>query len=135
MIEIEFARARRKTKTISMIPLIDVMLALLIFFLIAGRLEQVEVLKVSPPVSKSGEELAQGTITIVLGKHDEVLINDELGTLEEVLPKLKEQLKHNNKRLITLKADNRMNATRLIEVMNAIRAAGGENLTLATESP
>ena len=135
MMDIEFVRTRKKAKAISMIPLIDVMLALLIFFLIAGRLEQVEVLKVAPPVSKSGEELAQGTILIVLGKHDEVLINDELGTLEDVIPKVKEQLKYNSKRVITLKADNRMNATKLIEVMNAIRAAGGENLTLATESP
>ncbi len=135
MIDIEFVRTRKKSKAISMIPLIDVMLALLIFFLIAGRLEQVEILKVNPPISKSGEELAQGTIMIVLGKHDEVLLNDELGTLEDLIPKLKEQLKYNPKRVITLKADNRMKATRLIEVMNAIRAAGGENLTLATETP
>lgn len=135
MIDIDFTRTRKRAKAISMVPLIDVMLALLIFFLIAGRLEQVEVLKVEPPVSKSGEELAQGTIVIVLGKHDEVLINDELGTLEDVIPKLKEQLKFNPKRVITLKADNRMKATRLIEVMNAIRTAGGENLTLATENP
>jgi biopolymer transport protein ExbD len=135
MIDIQFERRAKTVKQLSLIPLVDIMLVLIIYFLVAGSLKRMEILEVEPPLAQSGEELTQGNIVIILGKYDEVLINDELGSEEDILPKVKAELAKNKHRIITIKADNRMKAARLIEVMNDVRQAGGENVTLATQTP
>jgi biopolymer transport protein ExbD len=132
---IDFERRNKPTRALTLIPLVDVLLVLIIYFLVSGSLRPIEILAVEPPFAQSGEELNQGQLVVVLGKHDEILINDELGTMQDILPKISAELKRDKNRVITIKADNRMNATRLIEVMNLIRDAGGEHLTLATQTP
>lgn len=135
MINVEIERRAKSVKQLSLIPLVDIMLVLIIYFLVAGSLTRLEILEVEPPLAQSGEDLTQGNIVIVLGKYDEVLINDELGTAEDILPKVSAELAKNKDRIITIKADNRLKAARLIEAMNEVREAGGENITLATQSP
>lgn len=133
MIEIE--RNVRPVKEISLIPLINVVFLLLIFFLVAGSLDRFEVLKVDPPVASAGEEINQGPVIIVLGRYDELLVDDELLMPEELPAAITKRLKVNPDRLITVKADARMKADRLIEVLDEINEAGGKNLTIATQRP
>lgn len=131
---IEFERRARTTRPISLIPMVDILLVLIIYFLLSGSLHSIEILEISPPLAQSGEELTQGPLVIVLGKHDEVLINDELGSVSDIFPLIKAEMLKDKDRVITLKADHRIKASTLIDVMNAIREAGGENLTLATQA-
>jgi biopolymer transport protein ExbD len=135
MIEIEIERHSRRPKDLNVTSLIDVMLTMLIFFLVAGRLEQYEVLKVDPPTAEAGEELNQGPVVVVLGRHDEIVVEDELLSVEEVGAKIRDALEAYPNRLITVKADAHSKAERLIEVLDRINEAGGKNLTIATQQP
>ena len=78
--------------------------------------------------------LDQGHIIIVLGRHDEILMNDELIGPADLRPNLEQQLKHNRDRLISIKADSQLPAARMIEMMNLIKAAGGRNISMFTQS-
>lgn len=129
----EFERTKRPIKPISLVPMINVVFLLLIFFLVAGTVEKVEVIDVELPEAESGELLDEGHVQILLGQYDEVIINDIPVPLKEVKSAIAEQLKHNKERVITIKADARMQASRMIEVMNHIKAAGGLNLSLTTQ--
>lgn len=131
---IEFDRRVRPTRQLSLIPMVDILLVLIIYFLLSGSLHSIDVLNVDPPLAQSGEELTQGPLVIVLGQRDEVLINDELGSLDAIFPLIQAEMKKDKDRVITLKADYRIKASTLIDVMNAIRRAGGEHLTLATQA-
>ena len=133
MIEIE--RTVKPSREISLVPLINIIFLLLTFFMVAGSLQKWEVLQVDPPIALSGEELNQGYIVVVLGRYGEVLFNDELTPMDRLMPLIKEQLKINPGRVITIKADARVKATDMIDVLEKIRAAGGVNLTLATQAP
>lgn len=129
----DFERQRKPMREISLVPLINVVFLLLIFFLVAGTVEKFDVVPVELPEAISGQVLDEGHIQIVLGKRDEVLINDELITLDQIQVQLAKQLEFNKKRIITVKADANMDASRLIKVMNMIKLAGGENLSLVTQ--
>ena len=50
----EFERTRRKRLEISLIPLIDVSMFLLIFCMVAGTIEKFEIIPIEPPVAPSG---------------------------------------------------------------------------------
>ena len=117
-----------------LISLIDVMFVLLLFFMIAGHLEKTPIVKVDVPKADSGQLLDEGPIDVVLGKYDEILINDELLEESQVLAELKRQLMVNPQRVITIKADQHLEANKLVRFMEAVNKAGGKNLSLVTQS-
>jgi len=133
MIEIE--RTVKPVREISLIPLINVVFLLLIFFLVAGTLDRFEVLRVDPPVATAGDEVNQGPIVVVLGRYEEMLVDDSLISPAELGAEIKKRLKVRPDRMITVKADARMKADRLIEVLDDINEAGGKTLTIATQRP
>ena len=131
---IEFERRMRKPRPITVISLIDVMFVLLLFFMIAGHLEKVPLVNVDLPKADSGQLLGEGPIIVLLGRHDEIIINDELLSEAQVLAELKRQLAINPNRIVTIKADAELDANKLVGFMEAVRAAGGINLSLVTNS-
>jgi|GEM_PF-362926 len=130
----DFERTKRKKIEISLIPLIDVSMFLLIFFMVAGTVEKFEVIPIDPPVSKNGKMIDEGHITILLGAHDEIIMGDEVLTIQEMQKKITPLLKANPLKVVTIKADAVAPANRMIEVMDTIKAAGGKNLSVLTQS-
>lgn len=130
----EFERTRRKKIEVSLIPLIDVSMFLLIFFMVAGAIEKFEIIPIDPPVAQSGKLMDEGHITILLGRHDEIIVGDDIVPMEEMQKMLAPQLQANPNKVITVKADATVPANRMIEVMDAIKAAGGRNLSVVTQS-
>lgn len=127
-------RSKQLSKEINLIPLINVIFILLIFFLMAGTIQKFEIIPVELPVAESGKVLDEGHLVIVLGQYDEVLLNDQLSDLEGLAAQVTEMLKNNPRKIISLKADSRLPAKKVIDVMNLLRDAGGQNLSLVTQS-
>lgn len=130
----EIIRTRRKSREVSMVPLINVIFILVIFFLLAGSFEKIDVLPVDVPQAKSGKMIEEGHIIIVIGKHDEILVDDALIPLEDLQAKIKQLLAFNPDRVITIKADAASPARGLLGVMTQVRLGGGRNLSIATQS-
>ncbi|MFZ4124695.1 MAG: ExbD/TolR family protein [Rickettsiales bacterium] len=130
----EFARTVRTPRPISFISLISIMFVLILFFMIAGHLEKIQIIDVNLPMADSGQMIDEGPIEIMLGRHDEIIINDEMRAQSEVLAELKNQLALNPERVVTIKADAALEANKLVDLMQMIRDAGGINLSLITES-
>jgi len=132
--QVDFERRLRKPRPITVISLIDVMFVLLLFFMIAGHLDKVPIVAVELPMADSGQLLDQGPVEVLLGKYDEIIINDEMLQAEQVQAELKKQLAVNPERVITIKADANLEANKLVGFMESVRAAGGTNISLVTDS-
>ncbi len=130
----DFQRTRRKKLEISLIPLIDVSMFLLIFFMVTGTVEKFDLIPIDPPVSRHGNMMDEGHILVLLGSHDEIILGDEIVTMEEMKEKLRPELTANPLKVVTVKADAVAPANRMIEVMDAIKAAGGRHLSVLTQS-
>lgn len=131
---VDFARIHKKNPRISLVPLIDVSIFLLIFFMLAGSVEKFELIPVDPPVAQSGKLMDEGHITILLGRHDEIIVGDEIVDVEQMQEALAPELAANPNKVLTVKADATVAASRVIDVMDAIKAAGGVNLSIVTQS-
>ncbi len=130
----DFPRTRRKRIDISLIPLIDVSMFLLIFFMVSGTVEKFDLIPIEPPVSQHGKMMDEGHVLVLLGSHDEIILGDEIVTVEEMKKTLAPELTANPSKVVTVKADAVVPANRMIEVMDAIKAAGGLHLSVLTQS-
>ena len=130
----EMERNSKPIKEISLVPLIDVSFLILVFFMLGGTLEKTDMIPIDLPHATSGEILDEGHVSVVMGEHGEVILNDEPIMLTDLQRLLRDQLQHNKNRVITIKADSHMDAARLIAVMDHIKAAGGINISLITRS-
>lgn len=130
----EFYRPKRRRIEISLIPLIDISMFLLIFFMVAGVVEKFEVIPIDPPVAQSGKLVDEGHLLILLGKHNEVIVGDDIVPLEQAKQFLTPILSNHPEKVITVKADATVPANNVIDVMDAIKAAGGKQLSVVTQS-
>ncbi len=130
----DFKRSTRKLRAISMVSLIDIVFTIILFFLVAGHLEKFSVIPVDLPRADSGQRLDEGPVVVMLGKYGEVIINDELFEGASVDAALKREFAHNPERVVTIKADANLDANALVDFLEQLRAAGGKNLSLVTQS-
>lgn len=130
----EFSRTTRKLRAVSMISLIDIVFTIILFFIVAGHMEKFSIIPVELPTADSGQRLDEGPIVVLLGKLGETIINDEMYEGDAIETQLQDQLKINPERVITIKADAAMEATKLVDFMELIRKAGGKNISLVTQS-
>ena len=129
-----FPRTRRKPFTISIVPLIDVAMFLLIFFLVAGTVQPFEILPINPPIAENGKLMDEGHIVILLGARDEVVVDDDIAAVSELAAMVKPRLQANPNKIITVKADASIPAVRMIHVMDQLKSAGARNLSIVTQS-
>ena len=114
------------------LPLINVVFLLLIFFMIAGSLSVTEPFDLEPPASRGEGEHEPDSLMILLGQDGQLALKNEL--IEEValLERLARELKDKPDTRITLKADNRLPANQLVRFTQTLYEAGVKKLHLLT---
>jgi biopolymer transport protein ExbD len=124
-------RHRERNSDEGIIPLINVVFLLLIFFMLAGKLSQIDPFEVTPPDSAS-ESLPDGsTLTVLVGADGRIAFDGKPVKLEELAALLAGRDGQDGA-VLRLKADQQAEADRVIEVMESLRAAGIEKLSLLT---
>lgn len=131
----QIKRQKQRKSEIPVLPMVNVVFLLLVFFLVSGTIQKVEIVPIDPPEAESGKVLDEGHIVIVLGKYDEIILNDEMVQEDDIVDLVAKQLKDHPSKIITIKADQKLPASRLIRMMDYVKAAGGQNLSLVTQSP
>jgi len=114
------------------LPLINVVFLLLIFFMLAGSLSVSEPFEVKPPVARSAGELERDSLTILMGADGRMALNNEVLTQAELLARVRTTLATQPQTRIALKADGRLAGNRLVRFTQALYAAGVQRLQLVT---
>jgi biopolymer transport protein ExbD len=119
-----------------LLPLINVVFLLLLFFVVAGRLSASDPFKVEPPRSASEGTPRLDAALITLGE-DGRLALDGAVMEEEALVAALSARRDNGGALpeLRLKADGAAAATRVVALLSRLSEAGVERLTLLTVHP
>ncbi len=115
----------------SVLPLINIVFLLLIFFMIAGTLTRPELFPVEPPESRGEAEPEGDGLELLLDADGRLALENTPVTLEDLGARLKEHGEDTPH--VRLKADAEVPAHRLMAVMDALRGAGVDKLTLLTQ--
>lgn len=111
------------------LPLINIVFLLLIFFLVAGQLSRTDPIELQPPASDSEVPAGDGGLRLFVAADGSVHSDggavplDQLGAL---LPSQKLP------RVVRIKADADVEATFVVELLNRLRDAGAEKVQLIT---
>lgn len=130
---------RRDEPEIVVIPLIDVLLMLLIFFMVATSFDKYSQMKIKLPESSAAAETSERPMIEVAidaqGRYfinKQELLNSQPETLKQALQKA---AAGNREPQLILSADRMTPHQAVITAMDAARQLGFVNLTFATSSP
>jgi len=118
---------------LSVVPLVNVVFLLLIFFMLVGRLATPEPLDVQPPRSTSGKENIGQSVKILLTRDGRIAMDQDVVSHARLRERAARILDRRPNATFQLKADGRVDAVAMIRLMEQLRAAGVERLSLLTE--
>lgn len=129
---LHFRSARAKSDDERILPLVNVVFLLLIFFMIAGQLAASDPFDIAPPLSTSEGPAGTQELLVLVGADGRLALDGE--TLSEVDFKaaLTERLSDGAAPSVRMKADGGAEANQVVAVMELLRGAGVERLTLLT---
>ena len=119
----------------TILPLINVVFLLLIFFIMTGALHAVDYFNVNPPSSSSEIQGSLDDTIILVGSDGRIAIgNKEMDGADMQLAIL-DRLAANSGAVVRIKADGRVDAARVVEIMELIEAVGVGRVLLLTLEP
>jgi len=128
----KFTRRRKDYMSEPMLPLINIIFLMLIFFMIAGTLSQTDPFPVSPPQSISDAATNQDEHVLLIGVAGRLAFNGEVIQRNTLQDQLQDWRAKNPGRLLRVKSDLAVDSVDLIAVLEDARAAGLDRLELLT---
>ena len=123
---------RPKSEDDRILPLINVVFLLLIFFMLAGSLTGSDPFEIAPVKSASEASSGEKDIEILLGTESQVALDGAVMTQTDMITALTQRLKDQPDTMVRLKADGRIDATKIVVVMEKLREVGVSRLKLLT---
>jgi biopolymer transport protein ExbD len=133
-----FSRKKRRTTTlpeITLTPLIDTALTLLIIFMVTAPMIN-NAIKVDLPKGKA-QEVADNTqeLTVFINKDEKLFLNGTaIDSSQELIDSIKKTIGKNKDRTVCVKADKLVKYGHVIELIDHIKVVGGVSyVVLATQ--
>jgi biopolymer transport protein ExbD len=115
----------------NLIPLINIVFLLLIFFMLAGRLAPTELMALEPPRSDSLRSAPVTTLVVLVDQGGQIRLEGETLDEETLMDRIALHLADGPQSL-QIKADAGLDAIQLLDLLEQMRAAGAEELDLLT---
>ena len=129
-----FRRPGQTRVSIDMAPLVDVVFLLVIFFAVSTTFLESSGMKLELPESSASTEREVKEIAIFLGSDGSVVFEDAAVTLDELSSRLRAILEDDDRKMVVLRADTGTPHGKVVEVIDVLREAGAEGLTIATRA-
>lgn len=128
-------RKRRKKPRIEIIPMIDTMFFLLVFFMVASLSMTVQRgLPVNLPHAASARDEIKQVVTLTLTKEGRLFLDDaETASSAEVAMKLAGRKKAGEELAVVIKADRAVEHGKVIDLMDAVRQVGVLRISVAVK--
>ena len=130
----QFRRTGKQVVEINIAPLVDVVFLLVIFFAVSTTFLENAGLKLELPTSSSTAQREHEDITVILAADGALSIDGDVVDREALARRLTTQLGESERKLVILRADTTTPHGEVVSVMDLIREAGAEALTVAARA-
>ncbi|PSB05387.1 biopolymer transporter ExbD [filamentous cyanobacterium CCP2] len=121
---------------INIIPMIDVIFAILTFFIMATLfLTRSEGLPVNLPRSVTAETQRQSKINVTVDAQGNISLNREPIQIQNLAAQVENLIGNSSQSLIVINADETVDHGRVVAVMDELRTVEGATLGIATKRP
>ncbi len=124
-------RANSKNLELNIAPLIDMVFILLIFFLVTTSFVKETGVDISRPTASTAVSKAKSTILIGVTQHNTIHIDRRQVDIRAVRANVERALAENPEGSVVIVADKQSLTGLVINVMDACKLAGAENVSIA----
>jgi biopolymer transport protein ExbD len=123
-----------KKARIEIIPMIDTIFFLLVFFMISTlSMTQFKGMAVNLPKAASGQQAPAESAAITIDKDGRIFMNQQIIDRAALGDALKQQLANNAEMLVVINADDGVAHGQVVEVMDIARAANVAKMAIAVK--
>lgn len=126
----KLARPRRREMPETIIPLIDVVFFLLIFFMLIGRMDATAPFEVSPAASNTGQDMPGGGVTLSIGVSGEMALNGSAVTRDALITGVRDILQSAPNSLIRVNAHQGAALQFVLPLVAEMEALGAKDVVL-----
>jgi biopolymer transport protein ExbD len=120
----------KKREFESVLPMINIVFLLLIFFMLAGTFTQPEILSITPPNAHTRNTANQDHIVLSVDANKQFAIDATQYSEADVLKHVSQIVRKNASSSLQLKADANLTSQHLIDVMETLSTTGLETIHL-----
>jgi biopolymer transport protein ExbD len=128
-----FTTTRKRIVNYAAISLTDIVLLLLIYFMLSSSFIVQPGIKVKLPRAASGEVDTADKIFLTVTKAEQVFVNGQLVSREELGARLTALLKIAADKTVIIRADKDLTLEATVQVIDIAKMAGAEKFLIATE--
>ncbi len=129
---IELDRERDYRAEISMAPLVDCILLLLIFFLLTSTFADQNSFELQLPTAKSASSSEKQSVELACTAAGNLYLDEKPVAESELTERLKKLLAGEKKRGVLLISDRQVELARVTGLIDKIKQAGGSSVSIAT---
>jgi len=127
-------RQRRRAPVINIVPLIDVMFFLVLFFVVFTTFRTDPLgIRVDLPRAATGAVQQQSELRITVTQQGAMFVNGQAASPEQVRARVQEAVARRPDILIIVSADRRAAYDHVVRAMDAARQGGGVRIALSVE--
>lgn len=130
----QFRRPSRPEVAINIAPLVDVVFLLVIFFAVSTTFLDTAGLQLDLPRSSSTTEQSSREVTVALRADGRAVFEGQEYAIDALREPLTRALTGRERKEVTLRADAATRHGDVVQLMDAIRAAGATGMTVAARS-
>ena len=124
----------RKKRLPNLVPLINIVFLLLIFFMLSGTLSKKDLFEVKPPSSYTASNAESPEIIILISSDNKISLDDKIISSNELEAYLTTLLKKQNIEEVLIKADGNASSGTLSKIIRMIRNSGIKRAAIVTKS-
>lgn len=130
---VHFQRRLQPNVHVDLVPMIDVVFQLVIFFMLSSTLITRTGLELDLPGAQSAQEQVGTSVTLVVVSRDEIYLGEQLFSLEELDGFLRERRQDFEDRSLSIEADAALPYGTMIGVLDVLRLNGFRGANLVAE--
>ncbi len=124
-------RKRKSIEVIDMIPMIDMVFLLLIFFALTSTFEIQRVMEMNLPKAATGERLQkEQTLTLHIKKDNQLLLKNTPVALQNLQSALSEVVQESAGVTLVIKGDSQVPHGKVVEIMDITNASGVKKILI-----
>ena len=130
----KFTRRVAPRVGIDIAPLVDVVFLLVIFFAASTTFLETSGLQLELPESSAKASREAEELTVYLAADGSLGFEEDTLTKEQLAARLRTELEERERKIVVLRADTTTEHGEVVEIMDLIREAGAEGMTVATQA-
>jgi len=124
---------KTKNKKPNLVPLINIVFLLLIFFMLSGTLTKKDFFQVDPPESYTSANAESPEIIVLISKNNKISIEDNFINKNDLKKILINKLELHNIEEVLIKADGDSDSGTLSDIIKIIRSVGIKKAAIVTK--